>query len=180
MFGFLRRKPVNPPTDKQLRYAKRLGIAVTSNMGRQEVSAAIAAAERANPELAARRETVTRKARERRFGPELIQQEQQWNRFADTTEFMLAIYQRGKETIVDVLRVNGASVNDRGKLILDVQAPKVTRDRYIGAYLEWDHEFELSVEKLRRYEPLTADFYMEGNDAYRRAVERGLKIARKL
>lgn len=188
MFGFFKKKPPpDPPTEKQLRYAKKLGIAVTPAMSKDDVSAAIGAAERANPRLAEDRERVKTKARERKFGSELIAEESRWNQFADSTEYMLAIYRHGKETVVDVLRVNEAWISDRGKLVLGVEAPKVVKDRHIGQYLDWDRYFELAREKLLHYEPLGADFYTHdstgfepGNKAYQQAVRRGLKIARKL
>lgn len=179
--------PGEPPTHKQLRYAKKLGIAVTPAMSKHDVSAAIGAAECANPHLVEQRERVKAKAREREFGPQLIAEESRWNEFADSTEYMLAIYRHGKEIVVDVLRVNEAWINERGKLVLGLEAPKVVKDRHIGQYLDWDRYFELPREKLLHYEPLGADFYTHdstgfdpGNKAYQQAVRRGLKIARKL
>ena len=181
MLGFFKKKPPDdPPTDKQLRYAKKLGVVVTPSMGKDDVSAAISAAERANPRLVQDRERVKAKARQRKLGPDLIAEESRWNQFADSTEYMLAIYRHGKETVVDVLRVNEAFINDRGKLTLGVEAPKVVKDRDMGDYLDWDRHFELSREKLLHFEPLHPNFHDEGNEAYRRVVERGLKIARKL
>lgn len=181
MFGFFKKKPPSePPTQKQLRYAKKLRIALTPSMSKDDVSAAISAAERANPPLAQQRERVKAKVRERKFGPELIAEETQWNHFADSTEYMLAIYRHGKEIVVDVLRVNEAWIDDRGKLRLGVEAPKVVKDRHVADYLDWDRHFELLREKLLHFEPLHRDFHDDGNDAYRRTVERGLKLARKL
>jgi hypothetical protein len=181
MFGLFRKKrPSDPPTDKQLRYAKKLGIRITASMSKDDVSAAIGAAERANPRLAEDRERVKAKARERKFGPELIAEEKRWNEFGDTTEYMLAIYRHGKQIIVDVLRVNDAWINERGKLVLGVEAPKVVKDRDIGNWIDWDRYFELSREKLLHFEPLHPKFHEDGNDAYQRTVERGLKLARKL
>ena len=47
MFGLFKRKPpADPPTQRQLNYAKRLGIAVNPRMSKPDLSAAIAAAER--------------------------------------------------------------------------------------------------------------------------------------
>lgn len=188
MFGFFKKKlPADRPTEKQLRYAKRLGIAVTPTMSKAALSARIGSAERANPRLGEDRERTKKKARERKFGPELIAEESRWNQFADSTEYMLAIYRRGKQTVVDVLRVNEAWINGRGKLTLGVEAPKLVKDRHIGDYLDWDRYLELQREKPLHYEPLGADFYTHnsagfapGNKVYQRAVGRGLKIARKL
>jgi len=180
-------RPAVPATDKQLRYARKLGIAVTPTMSKEDVSAAIGAAERANPRLAQQRERIKSKARERKFGPELIAEEYWWNEFAESTEYMLAIYWHGKEMVVDVLRVNEAWINDRGKLVLGAEAPKVVKDRHIGQHLDWDRYFELLREHLLHFDPLGADFYAHdstgfgsANKAYQEAVRRGLKIARRL
>ena len=188
MFGlFRKRPPYDPPTDKQLRYAARIEVQVTPDMSKSDVSAALAEVERRNPKVAAQRERVKVKAREQRFGPELVEQEARWNRFADASEFMLAIYKRGKEMVVDVLRVNEAFITDRGRLKLGVAAPKLLKDRYIGEHLDWDRNFELPVESLLYHEPLQKDFYehdSEGfaaaNRKYQQIVQRGHRIARKL
>ena len=120
------------------------------------------------------------KVRERKFGKELIEEETRWNRFADDVGYMLAVYKRGKETIVDVLRVNEAVLTDTGKMGLGVEAPKLVKDRYIGDHLEWDKYFELALDSILYHEPLHADFHNDGNDAYRKVVENGMKIARRI
>lgn len=177
----------DPPTEKQRRYAAKLGIDVPPTMSKAELSAAIAEAERRNPALALRREQIKAKIREKKFGKALIEEEDRWNRFADEVGYMLAVYTRGKEKIVDVLRVNEAFIDDRGKLKLGVEAPRVVKDRYLGVHLEWDKYFELPIESLLYYEPLDPEFYDldahgygSRNKAYREIVAKGLKIARKL
>jgi len=182
MFGFFKKKrpPEDLPTEKQRKYAARLGIKVPPSMSKAELSAAISEAECHNPSLAQKRQQVKKKIYEREFSKELVEQEDQWNRFADNVGYMLVVYTRGKETIVDVLRVNGAFITERGKLNLEVEAPKVVKDRYIGDHLDWDKYFELPVKSILYHEPLHADFHGDGNDAYRKVVERGMKIARKL
>lgn len=181
MFGFFKKRPpADPPTEKQRRYATKLGIDVPPAMTKAELSAVIADAERSNPALAEQRERVKSKVREKQFGKELVDQEDRWNRFADEVGYMLAVYTRGKETNVDVLRVNEAFIDERGKLKVGVEAPKVVKDRHIGDYLDWDKHFELPIQSLLYHEPLHSDFHSDGNDAYRKLVEKGLKIARKL
>lgn len=188
MFGFFKRRPPgDPPTEKQRGYAAKLGINVPPTMTKAELSDAIADAERRNPALAEQRERVKAKVREKKFGKELVDEEDRWNRFAHEVGYMLAVYTRGKETIVDVLRVNEAFIDDRGKLKLGVEAPKVVKDRYVGDHLDWDEHFELPIESLLYREPVDPDFYTHdaegygpGNKAYQKIVEKGLKIARKL
>lgn len=61
MFGFFKRKVSTshfPPTDRQIRYAAKLGIAMTPSMTSAELSAAISAMERGNPKLARQRQHI--------------------------------------------------------------------------------------------------------------------------
>ena len=170
------------PTDKQLSYAKKIGITVTPTMSKNDVSQAIDAAQRANPRLAEQRELVKRKVREHRFGSELIREESRWEEFAHDTKYMLAIYEWKQEIIVDVLCVTDARINERGKLVLNVDAPKYYKYKFraIGIHLLWCRSFQLPREKLLYFEPLHSAFHAAGVAAYRRAVKRGLKTARKL
>lgn len=172
--------PPDPPTEKQRRYAKRLGIKVTPDMSKQDVSAAITEAERKKPGLAKSRERAKEATRERKYGRELVESEREWNEFADDTAFMIAVYRDRKDVVADVLLVNQAEIMDDGKLSLTLTAPKVVKDRHIGDYLDWDDEFELPIEWLLWSAPLHADFSNDGLQAYRKAVEKGLKKAREL
>ncbi|MGE3806900.1 MAG: hypothetical protein AB7K24_19715 [Gemmataceae bacterium] len=181
MFGFFKKHPEpDLPTDKQRRYAAKLGIEIPPSMTKDELSQAIAAVERRNPALGEKREQIVSKAREKRFDKDLTEQEGRWNRFADEIGYMLAIFTRGKEKIVDVLRVNQAFIDGRGKLRLGVESPKVVKDRDIGDFLDWDKEFELPIGSLLFHEPLHAEFHAQGNEAYAQVVKRGLKIASEL
>lgn len=185
MFDFLkffRRHPEpDPPTDKQRRYAAKLGIAVPPGMTKRELSAAIHEAEKRVPAATGKRERTKRKSRERKHGKETGEQEEFWNRFSADVGYMLAVFTRGKETVVDVLLVNEAEVDDQGELWLVVEFPKLVKDRSLGAYLEWDQgSHDLPVSSLLHYEPLHPKFESDGVNAYRKAVEKGLKIARKL
>lgn len=158
MFGFFKRKPVDPPTQKQLNYAKGLGIAVTSRMSKREVSDAITEAEN---------------------GPELTKLVRKWQAFAVGEGYMLAVYTKGTKTImVDVLRVNDVSI-EKKVLKLFVEIPKRVKDKDIGEYLEWDKSFDLAIEKLLYHEEMPKGFYDKGIPAYQKAVDRGLKIAKR-
>src|SRR5437868_6573879 len=126
MFGFFRRKPAaDPPSVKQLAYAKRLKIAVTPQMSKADVSAAIGDMERLHPELAQKREEIKEKQHERKYGKALVDAEQRWCVLSESVRFMLAIYRKGGNTIVDVVDVGGAHIDGRGKLKLELAAPKL-------------------------------------------------------
>lgn len=188
LFGFFREQPPDdPPTEKQLRYAAKLRIDVPLTMTRAELSEAIAEKERRTPRLAEDRERVKIKAREKKFGKDLVEEEARWNHIADEGGYILAVYVYRKETVVDVLRVSEAIIDDRGNLKLSVEAPKVVKDRYLGDHLDWERHFEMPIKSLLYYEPLDPEFYTHdaqgygpGNKAYRAIVEKGLKIAERL
>jgi len=128
---------------------------------------------------------LKREAAERRRLPaglstKLADQEDKWNAIADAVGFIVAVYAKGEETLVDVLRVDGAYLNNRHTLVLQVVAPKAARDRDVGGRLQWVRNFELPIEDLRHYEPLHAEFAGSDAEAYRSAVERGQRAAEKL
>ena len=187
MFGFRKKRkqvdtPFVEPTAKQLKYARVLRIPGPAKISKKELSAAIDAAEEKNPKARRERAAVVEKRRIEESGPELIEAETQWDEFSDNVRYMLAIYERGKETIVDVLTVDDVCIEGakKKKLKLYVCAPKLVKDKHIGDYLEWEQCFTLSIEKLRYYEPLRADFDTAGLAAYQKVVKRGMKEARKL
>jgi hypothetical protein len=192
VFDFLKKllspqPPADPPTEKQLRYASKIGVVVTTTMTTQELSEAIADAERKSPSVVMQRETIKAKGREREFGKELVDEEREWNDFADDGGYMLAVYSYRKEIVVNVLLVNEAFIERRGKLKLNVAAPKATKDRYLGRYLDWDRHFELPVDSLLYHDRVDPGFYARGaegyepgNRAYKALVDKGLRIARSL
>src|SRR4029078_3490591 len=103
----------DPPTQRQLNYAKKLGIPITSKMTKDDVSDAISAAEVKNPKKKQQRENINRKQQEKadsqwaaECGPELIAAERKWQQYSEIEEYMIAVYMKGTTTVVDVLRVN--------------------------------------------------------------------------
>jgi hypothetical protein len=149
VFGFFKKRPqADPPTEKQRRYAAKLGIDVPAMMTKAQLSDAIADAERSNPAIVYVRDWAKFKMREKKYGKALLAEEDRWKRLADQGGFILAIYSRRKDTLVDVLRINEAFLDVRGKLKLGVEAPKVVKDPDIGVHLDWDRHFELPIESL--------------------------------
>jgi hypothetical protein len=183
-----------PPTDRQVNYARSLGIENARKMGRRELSEAISKRETRprdgdgpKPRLgkgAARRGSAKAGKPNNGGATELAH----WENFAENIRFMLAIYKRGKSVVVDVLEVNDAFVADNGIIRLDVAAPKRVREhagwngskKVYCTSLEWEQTFELPLTALQHHEPLPdfdpGDEY-DNFDGYRRAVERGLKKA---
>jgi len=177
MFGFFKKKrpTSDPPTEKQKRYAARLGIQDPLSMSKTELSAAITKAERQKPALAKKRERIKEKVREHKYGKELIELERQWNRFADEIGFMLAIYSQGKETIVDVLRVNAAFITKSGKLRLGVEAPRLKHDKVLGDILEWEKSFELPADSILYKKPLSPHFSFDWIDSIWKSGKRRIE-----
>jgi hypothetical protein len=181
MFRMFRNKQnAEPPTEKQKRYAAHLGIEDWESLSKAELSAALAEAEQNDPALQYQREHINELRREEKFGADLIAQERKWNEFAESVQFMVAVYDHRKMTVVDVLRVIESHITVRGRLRLSVEQPRLINDSNIGGYLDWDKPLELDSGVLRWYEPLHAGFSEEGMTAYKKAVRRGIKIAKTL
>jgi hypothetical protein len=98
-------------------------------MTKWDLSELISEAERKNPAAKRKRGEAVAKGRERRFGKELVDLEDKWQRFSDGDGHILAVYKRGKTKTVDLLRVNEAYINSRGKLKLGVARPKLHRSQ---------------------------------------------------
>ncbi len=161
-----------PPTDKQMAFLARLNYDGLPPETKEEASWLIDAkkAGKKGPAL----ENAFREIRE------LLHVRDQWDEFAETIEYMLAIYKRGKNIIVDVLLVNGADVDDRGKLKLILAAPKLVNDSHIGQYLEWEKDFEIPAINLLYNEAWRSKIPPDDLKGYEKAVKKGLKIAKKL
>lgn len=153
-------------------------------MSRDEVSTAISNVEKRNPDLARKRVSSKARVREQKYGRELLSKETEWNQFADTVGFLLAVYEWRSEIVVDVLLVNEAYVTTRGKLKISVAAPKRRQEKHLGVIFEWERDFDLPIEALLHYEPLHSKFDHEivsnGVDVYRSVIEHGLKMAKKI
>ncbi len=185
MFGFFKKKITYvPPTQKQIAYAKKLGIIVTPAMSKYDVSEAIDKVLAANPKLLRQREHIKEKMQAKYYqecGPELIAAEKKWRELSEKVCYIIAAYEYRKETIVDVLLVEDAYIEgDKNRDVkLALASPKLIKDKIAGDYLEWDKSFELPLRKLLYYEPLYADFSLAGIEDYKKAVLKGLKIAKK-
>jgi hypothetical protein len=181
--GVLVQENDDPPTAKQLRYAKKLGIEVTPGMTKWDVSDLIRQMEEDNPELQEEREQIKDKMRERKYGEQTVAAEREWLEFSDTTRYMLAVYRHRGEIIVDVLRVNGAEINKQGKVVLEIEAPKGYKDPDVGPLLLWERYFRLPVGDLLYYEGLYKEFDDHHDITvalYRQSVEHGLRVAHDL
>ena len=116
-------------------------------------------------------------------GPELLAAEKQCQAFSAGKEYILAIYKKGQNTIVDVLRVKDAYIEGQRKktLKLHVVAPKIKKDKVFGDYLGTRREFEIPIHKLLYTEPVpSTSLLRQGISAYRQLIERGREIAKTL
>ncbi|QDT10716.1 hypothetical protein [Planctomycetes bacterium K23_9] len=177
-------QPRDRPTKKQLDYAKLCGVAVRPGMNRSAVSSAIDAAFKADPKLgfkaaARKKRDDTKHAGQYAERDKLLKK---WNQFADGPEYMLAIYEKGKNVVVDVLRVNEADESGKTGVSLFCEAPKLRKDKHLGEHLEFERVVKLNVKKLLYHEPLPRfqDDHDTEIDRYQKAVKRGLGIAKKL
>jgi len=194
MFGLFRKKPPDrglPPTEKQLRFAMRIGVPVPEGMTRDQLSRALDSAMERDPSIAKRMEHIAEererratKKREEHLGPDIIRQEQQWDDFAAEGVQFLAVYEHRKEWVVDVIQPFEAVVDEEKRRVrLEFHVPRRRRDRDIGEeILEWDDEkrpVSIPPKNLHYWEPVQHDLMFD-IPRYSKLVQRGLKIAKAI
>lgn len=183
---------LKPPTEKQLKFAKRLGISVPEGATRGDVSDLIDRTLDARPRQRQRiEEAQERRAREAeiaQYGAELVAALDEWQRRAEEQPYLLMAFRRGKDIVVDVVRLYDADIEDgkrKSRLVLYVEEPIVERDRATGErWLFWEKEREIPMDRVVWWESLGCAFDDLTEDElqkrYRSAVERGIKTVERL
>lgn len=146
------RPPADPPTDKQLRYARKLGLAIPENADKATLSRLIGQAEARDPSLTATRADVKAKQRLRKYGQDKIDEEARWQAFADAEKWMLVVFSRGKSKVAEVVRINGADISASGKIKIATEVMKITNDRQAGPLVDVGQYIEISVDKIDWHE----------------------------
>lgn len=186
---FRQAEPPDPPTDKQLAFAKRKSIHVPDNATKSDLINLIAQWKRANPEEVAKGQQITSKIVDRKLGKEGAEVRAYWEKLEHEQAAVVAVYERGKKTVVDVLAVGEVEVIETkktAKVKVWFEAPKFMRDRYIGEHILWGetNPFGLETTKILWHQIFARNFsgIREGLkiQEYRKAVEKGMKVAEKL
>ena len=180
LFGKRRKKDFIPPTEKQLKYAKMIGLEITPEMSKWDVSRAIDNKVNSSPKLQRQQRHIERSKRIKQYGEELVDREDYWLQFIENTGFMLAIYKQRKEIVVDVLYVDDVEISEGRKFFLNVAAPKaLTGGR--KPCLIWEREFRLNYKNLIHHDPLYPEFEVKGGvREYKKLVKQGIKRAKQI
>lgn len=170
--------PKRKPTASQLRYAKRLGIEVPKSATLWQVSKLIEAAESANPQMRSERLAANDRKRIEEFGAELVAQENHWQQLADQQKWIAAVYRSGKSIKVDLLQIEAAEINEKGKLRVHVTAGKIVTHKDAGPLVEPGRDFELDPAKLL-WSQVVNDFDVDEFERFERTFTHAEKMARK-
>ncbi len=146
------RPPADPPTEKQLRYARKLGITIPENTDKAILSQLIGQVESRDPSLKTKRENVKEKQRVRKHGQDKIDEEAQWQALADAEKWMLVVFTRGKSKVAEVVRINGADISTGGKIKIETEVMEITNDRHAGPLVDVERYIEISVDKIDWHE----------------------------
>lgn len=199
MFGLFRQKPRYPqkprdpglpPTEKQLRFAKRIGVAVPPGATRHQVSAAIDDAMARDPSIRQRLNKINEKRearaaakREAMLGPDIIRRERHWEEVCDSRALILAVYEQKGTLIVDVVAPEEAIVDEakRSLRFTFIVAKRCTESE-LRDFVDWDCDrrpVSIRPEQLLYAEMVSNDAMMSQHD-YGLIVSRGLKIAAEI
>lgn len=165
----LPKTPSEPPTERQIAYAKLCGVDVSPDMNRQDVSQAINAAFAADPKLhfkiAARRKRAPTEQAEQakiaekewadlmaRLPASLKREYKKWEKAEENQDRLLVAYRTSRATIVDVLEVHFVDIDpDTNEITIHFGEPRVETIHagYFGAQkifqdeLLWDQDLNL-------------------------------------
>jgi hypothetical protein len=167
-----------PPTEKQLKYAKRLKIKVEPGMSRRDLSHVISAV------------VDDRKAdAEQKFRPSLLPAfaavEKALDRIDRNNNYALVAYRWDDEIIVDVVSPSGLEFTQRGEPKYRVSLPELKHMESGGRYMQWTSERAIPMVDLLSFESVSGnlmddDFERGEPINYQRLVERGMKAASTL
>ncbi|MFM7166731.1 MAG: hypothetical protein ACKO3T_15950 [Planctomycetaceae bacterium] len=158
------------PTEKQLSYARKLGIAVSRNMTRRELSREIEAAESRSPQIAAARKRQAKKReaeeRARQDSPEwrkLQQIELEWSKYVEAEAVLLLKWRQKSKSMVDVVMVDCVEIDDSGEpfVELTLNRPEKTAGDSEFDTLDWGREFSISVQDVISVQSLASVNFIE-------------------
>ena len=168
-----------PPTEKQRNYARKLKIAFTPDASREELSALIAEAEKANPNLRQERERARERQREEKYGAELVDAEKKCEHLSNENKWLVAVYKSGKKINAELLRINGAFIEENGKLKVEAEVGKVTMDKDLGYIVDLGRYVALDVSNLLWCQ-IVDTFELEEVDRFSRTLKHAEQIAAQM
>lgn len=172
------RKDDTPATDKQRRYAKRLGVSLPPFVTKREATQLIGQRLERSSTARAIDQNAQRAKRVKQYGEERIKIIDAWDAAAERDEVYLAVFRQRGEVKADVLAASGASIKGKG-VELSFSAPKIVKDRDIGDYVEFDRDVNLKPEDLLHFEVIKFDDIDATPEDYLVLVKRGQKLAKR-
>jgi hypothetical protein len=153
LLGFFNRPTyATPPTEKQLGYARKLGIKIPEGIDREGLSELIRRAEDKNPAAKANREERNKQVRIKDLGRETIEQEEKWEALAEANKWMMVVFSKGSSKHAEIVRINGTCISKMKKLILETEIVELDRDSDMGECLEIDKYLEIPLDRIKWFE----------------------------
>ena len=106
--------------------------------------------------------------------------QQRWDRLARQGKWMIAVYQSSQSTLLDVVRLRRAHLNDKCKVRIEAQLGHVVRDQEIDKLAMEDHRvLDVPEERILWYE-IIDEIGPEDVLRFRAALERGVQVSREI
>jgi hypothetical protein len=132
---FRSRIPVDPPTDKQLRYARHLGVSIPKKIDKKSMSAILRTAELLQ-----------------KYGQAKLDEESKWQSLVEAEKWMLVVFTRGQSKLAEIARINGAELSNSGEIKIEIELMKVGKDKHIGTFIDVGKYLEISLDSIHWYE----------------------------
>ena len=145
-----------PPSKSKLKICERLGLKVIPDMGNCDVHFLIEKALE-NPETKKiydqyqkEQDAKIEKEEREEYGDELYEEMTKWEKICVPGKHYGLIFQRGKNTISDVVEFEEVLVEGKSKLFLKVGLllPKRYKNKSEGDHIEWEKEVKIKPSQI--------------------------------
>lgn len=187
MFGFLKKKPIQPPGNSQIKLCKRLGLEITPKMSRADVSKLIEDALQQEEyraifdEIEREREEEFECEERAEYGDEVVDELKKWEKLCDPDRHYIVVYKRGGKIQSDVVEFEYAEILELKKPSVSVSLllPKTHRDadgEPGDYYIEWEREISLMPKQILLIESLPQQIDIFDMQAFELAKAKALKL----
>jgi len=188
MFNFFKKKPEKtkePQSRSQVDLCKRLGLEITPQMGREEVSTLLSVSLKKEKyikiydEIQKEQNDKFEKEDRDEYGDEIVDELKEWEKYCNVDKQYILIFKRGSNIKCEIVEFESAEIvgDKKYSIQLSILFPKVYKDKDTGNYLEWEKEVNLKPKQVYKIEELNKTIDMFDLEEYESILNKYKTIA---
>ncbi len=177
MFNFFKKKSENqekPPSKSQIKLCKQLGLIITPEMSRKNVSELLGVSlqqekyKKIYDEIHREENEAFEKEERETYGDTLVDELKKWEKYCDTYDQYYLVFKRGSNVIYEIVEFETAEIVGEKKysIKISILLPKLHKEKDTGEYLEWEKEVNLKPNQVLKIEKLSEIIDMFDLEAY--------------